>query len=200
MHRSEYDKSFECLHGALCFVVFVTVLKPNAISAIPGPSRPEYCNTERFAYAACRPHSSAASSWADLGWLWTPRGSHPESDDSNAISIKFNGKGGNCKRRDAESIGLIVTELVINSLKHAFDETTRDGEIKVSYDVSGTDWQLAVSDNGSGKPDGVFAQPKTGLGTGVVKALSKQLDAQVVTVSGALGTKVPVTHATFAAA
>ncbi len=137
---------------------------------------------------------------ADLGWLWTPRGSHPESDDSNAISIKFNDKGGNCKRRDAESIGPIVTELVINSLKHAFDETTKDGEINVSYDVSGTDWQLAVSDNGSGKPDGVFAQPKTGLGTGVVKALSKQLDAQVVTVSGALGTKVSVTHATFAAA
>jgi hypothetical protein len=25
---------------------------------------------------ACRPHVSAASSWADLGWLWTPRGSH----------------------------------------------------------------------------------------------------------------------------
>src|SRR3984885_15456805 len=93
--------------------------------------------------------------------------------DNRSISIKFNGKGGNCKRRDAESIGLIVTELVINSLKHAFDETTKGGEIKVSYDVSGTDWQLWVSDNGSGKPDGVFAQPKTGLGTGVVKALSK---------------------------
>jgi two-component sensor histidine kinase len=43
-------------------------------------------------------------------------------------------------------------------------------------------------------------QPKTGLGTGVVNALAKQLDAQVVTLSGALGTKVSVTHATFAAA
>jgi chemotaxis protein methyltransferase CheR len=70
---------------------------------------------------------------------------------------------GNCKRRDAESIGLIVTELLINSLKHAFDETTKDGEIKVSYDVSGTDWRLAVSDNGFGKPDGLFAQPKWDL-------------------------------------
>jgi len=72
--------------------------------------------------------------------------------------------------------------------------------VLVAYDVSGTDWQLAVSDNGCGKPDGVFAQPKTGLGTGVVKALANQLDAQVVTLSGALGTKVSVTHATFAAA
>jgi two-component sensor histidine kinase len=120
--------------------------------------------------------------------------------DNRPISINFNGTGGNSTRRDAESIGLIVTELVINSLKHAFGETTKDGEIRVSYEVSGTDWQLAVSDNGSGKPDGVFAQPKTGLGTGVVKALSTQLDAQVLTVSGASGTKVSITHATFAAA
>ena len=120
--------------------------------------------------------------------------------DNRPISIKFDGAGGNSTRREAESIGLIVTELVINSLKHAFNDTTKDGDIKVSYDVSGTDWQLAVADNGCGKPDGVFAQPKTGLGTGVVKALARQLDAQVVTVSGALGTKVSVTHATFAAA
>jgi chemotaxis protein methyltransferase CheR len=97
--------------------------------------------------------------------------------------------GGISTSRNAESIGLIVTELVINSLKHAFDETTKGGEITVACDVSGTDWQLAVSDNGSGKPDGVFAQPKTGLGTGVVKALARQLDAQVVTSSGALGPK-----------
>jgi len=66
--------------------------------------------------------------------------------------------------------------------------------------VSGTDWQLAVADNGSGKPDGAFAQPKTKLGTCVVKALAKQLDALVETLSGASGTKVSVTPATFAAA
>jgi two-component sensor histidine kinase len=119
--------------------------------------------------------------------------------DNRSISIEFNGTGGSSTRRELESIGLIVTELVINSLKHAFNETTKSGEITVAYDVSGTDWRLAVSDNGSGKPDGVFAQPKTGLGTGVVKALAKLLDAQVVTLSGALGTKVSVTHATFAA-
>jgi two-component sensor histidine kinase len=120
--------------------------------------------------------------------------------DNRAVSIKFSGNGGISTNRNAESLGLIVTELVINSLKHAFNATTKDGVITVGYDVSGTDWQLTVSDNGSGKPDGVFAQPKTGLGTGVVKALARQLDAQVVTSSGVLGTKVLVTHATFAAA
>jgi hypothetical protein len=49
-----------------------------------------------------------------------------------------------------------------------------------------------------GKPDGVFAQPRTGLGTGIVKALAKQLDSQVATSSGPKGTSVSVTHATFA--
>ena len=55
-----------------------------------------------------------------------------------------------------------------------------------------------LADNGIGKPDGVFAQSKSGLGTGIVKALAKQLNSQVVTLSGPRGTTVSVTHATFA--
>jgi hypothetical protein len=32
--------------GAVCFVVFFTVLKPHAFSAVAGPIKPEYCNAE----------------------------------------------------------------------------------------------------------------------------------------------------------
>jgi len=66
----------------------------------------------------------------------------------------------------------------------------------IDYDVSGTDWKLSVSDNGIGKA-GAVARPRSGLGTGIVKALAKQLEAQVVTLAGPLGTTVSVTHATF---
>jgi two-component sensor histidine kinase len=118
--------------------------------------------------------------------------------EDQEISLTVLGEGGSATCRDAESLGLVVTELVINSLKHAFSADTKDGKITVSYEVSGTDWKLSVADNGIGKPDGVFAQPKSGLGTGIVKALAKQLDAQVVTRSGPKGTTVSVTHATFA--
>jgi chemotaxis protein methyltransferase CheR len=114
------------------------------------------------------------------------------------VSLKVDGKTGSARCREAESIGLIVTKLVINALKHAFNEHTKEGQITVSYDVSGSDWKLSVADNGLGKPDGVFAQPKTGLGSGIVKALAKQLDAQLVTLSGPRGTTVTITHATFA--
>jgi chemotaxis protein methyltransferase CheR len=117
--------------------------------------------------------------------------------DDRAITLTVGGAGGSADCRSAESLGLIVTEAVINSLKHAFSEDTQDGRIEVTYDVSGADWKLSVTDNGVGKPDGVFAQPKTGLGTGIVKALAKQLDAKVETLSGAEGTMVSVIHATF---
>jgi two-component sensor histidine kinase len=125
--------------------------------------------------------------------------SHSMIGEDRPITLTVCGEGGRATSRNAESLGLIVTELVINSLKHAFNESTQDGQIAVTFDVSGTDWKLAVTDNGVGRPDGVFAQPKTGLGTGIVKALAKQLDAQIETVSGPHGTTVSVTHATFAA-
>ena len=118
--------------------------------------------------------------------------------DDQSISLRVDGNGGIASCRDAESLGLIVTELVINSLKHAFNAETKEGQITVSYEVSGTDWKLTVADNGVGKLDSVFAQAKSGLGTGIVKALAKQLDSQVVTLSGPKGTTVSVTHATFA--
>ena len=45
------------------------------------------------------------------------------------------------------SLGLILTELVINALKHAFPDN-RKGEIVVDYRSHGTGWALSVRDNG----------------------------------------------------
>jgi two-component sensor histidine kinase len=117
--------------------------------------------------------------------------------DSRPISLQVTGSLGAVTSRQAESLGLIVTELVMNALKHAFPKEGVVGEIAVACDRVGTNWKLSVSDNGVGKPDGVFAQGKSGLGTGIIKALSQQLDAQVETVAGPSGTTVSITHATF---
>ena len=99
---------------------------------------------------------------------------------------------------DQDSGGAIEAG-AIKAIKHAFNGTTKDGQITVAFDVSETDWKLSVTGNGIGNPAVVFAQPKTGLGTGIVNALAKQLDAKVETLSGPRGTSVSVTHATFAA-
>jgi two-component sensor histidine kinase len=117
--------------------------------------------------------------------------------DSRSISLKVMGEGGDATSRQAESLSLIVTELVMNALKHAFPDEKVEGQITVTYDIAGTNWKLSVSDNGIGKPDGVFAQEKSGLGTGIIKALSQQLDAQVETLVGPQGTTVSITHASF---
>jgi chemotaxis protein methyltransferase CheR len=100
--------------------------------------------------------------------------------------------------REAVSLGLIVTELILNALKHAFpDHDKPDRQIAVEFDVAGTNWRLSVADNGIGAPVGVFAQPKSGLGTSIVNALAQQLDAKVEVLSTVKGTTVSVSHSTF---
>ncbi len=116
---------------------------------------------------------------------------------SRPISLKVEADAGTANSRDAVSVGLIVTELVMNALKHAFPNEKPDAAIVVSFKVSGTDWKLTVSDNGIGKPDVSASDTKPGLGTSLVKALTRQLEAVVEVASNSFGTAVSVTHATF---
>jgi two-component sensor histidine kinase len=122
--------------------------------------------------------------------------------ESRPILLKVEVAGGSLPSRQAVSIGLLVTELVINALKHAFPAVTRAGRVDVAYEVAGTNWKLSISDNGIGVPDangGRIGQKKSGLGTTIVKALAQQLEAKVDVVTGPAGTIVSITHATFAA-
>ena len=95
------------------------------------------------------------------------------------------------------SLGLIVTELVINSLKHAFPDG-RKGRIDVSYNAHGPNWTLAVADDGVGMPGDSESQTP-GLGTSIVEALANQLKARVQVVGGHPGTTVSVIHTQISA-
>jgi two-component sensor histidine kinase len=92
------------------------------------------------------------------------------------------------------SLGLIVTELVINALKHAFPNSAQTGSILVDYSSKGASWTLTVGDDGIGM-QGSDAEAKPGLGTGIVEALSRQLDAEVTVTDTAPGTSVSIAHA-----
>jgi len=120
--------------------------------------------------------------------------------DSRPISLKVDADAGTVLSHQAVSIGLIVTELVMNALKHAFPGEKKDAAIVVSYKVAGTDWKLTISDNGVGKPDLSASQKKGGLGTSLVQSLAKQLDAQVDIASDSHGRAISITHATFKSA
>jgi len=89
------------------------------------------------------------------------------------------------------SLGLVVTELVINSLKHAFPGG-RPGRIVVDYHAQGPNWTLSVADNGVGM-DAASSTP--GLGTSIVAALASQLRARVQVADAHPGTTVSLVHA-----
>ncbi|MFI0847346.1 sensor histidine kinase [Mesorhizobium sp. IMUNJ 23232] len=90
------------------------------------------------------------------------------------------------------SLGLIVTELVINALKHAFPDE-RTGAIAIDYRSTNNDWTLSVTDNGIGMPVGGDA-PKAGLGSGIVEALAKNLQGEIKLTDADPGTVITISH------
>ena len=51
----------------------------------------------------------------------------------------------------AVSIGLIVTELIMNAIKYAFPRSRTSARIRVTFEKAKSDWKLTVSDNGAGR-------------------------------------------------
>jgi two-component sensor histidine kinase len=94
------------------------------------------------------------------------------------------------------SLGLIVTELVINALKHAFPDG-RSGKILVDYQARGPNWTLSIADDGVGMPTEPV-RATAGLGTSIVEALARQLRAHVQVANTKPGTNVSIIHAQIA--
>ncbi len=77
----------------------------------------------------------------------------------------------------AVPIGLIVNELLTNSLKYAFPDGVK-GQINISLTQRDNDLLLKVSDNGIGKTEG--SKPKgTGFGTQLIQLLTQQLNGTI---------------------
>jgi chemotaxis protein methyltransferase CheR len=110
-----------------------------------------------------------------------------------SIRVVVEAGAGTAVSGEAVSIGLIVTELLINAVKHAFPGA-RSGTIRVEYHASDEDWRLAVSDDGVGRDGRNGGPPVVGLGTSIVEALARQLDARQEISSGPAGMTVAIIH------
>ena len=117
--------------------------------------------------------------------------------DPNLLSIEVTADDSVVAANKSVSLGLIVTELVINALKHAFPND-RHGRIVVDYRSNGPDWTLSVTDNGVGMAPGAIVA-KRGLGTNIIEALAKQLGAIIEVGDADPGTAVSIAHTQFAA-
>jgi two-component sensor histidine kinase len=108
--------------------------------------------------------------------------------DREKLTLAVEADEGSAAADVSVSLGLVVTELVINALKHAFPDG-RSGHIVVGYRSRGPDWTLSVSDDGVGMATGT-APAKGGLGTSIVQALAKQLGAEIRVTNTDPGTSI----------
>ena len=117
--------------------------------------------------------------------------------EGNPIKLKVIAGPSMIESSTCVSLGLIVTELVINALKYAFPLKKAGSMVLVTYEHKAADWKLIVSDNGVGMSNDHVADKSEALGTTIVKALAKQLKAQMDVVSSADGLSVSITRASF---
>jgi PAS domain S-box-containing protein len=87
--------------------------------------------------------------------------------------------------------GLIINELVSNSLKYAFREG-RSGEIRIGLSNGDHSYILAVGDNGAGLPPGLDFRNTPSLGLQLVNTLVGQLEGTIDLAEGA-GTTFRIT-------
>lgn len=78
----------------------------------------------------------------------------------------------------AVPLGLIISELITNSMKHAF-EGVENPELSVILRKRDDRYELIVEDNGNGLPAKFSLEDPESLGTEIVVALTDQIDATV---------------------
>ncbi len=113
--------------------------------------------------------------------------------EGQPIELKVTADAGRMGSAQIVSIGLIVTELVINAIKYAFPAGKPEALVLITYESEGETWKLNVTDNGVGKEAGGAEAP--GLGTIIVQALVKQLNARIEVVEAVSGMSITVTRA-----
>jgi PAS domain S-box-containing protein len=87
-------------------------------------------------------------------------------------------------------VGLIVTELTLNSVKHAFGDRTT-GSIALRLESHDETLVLELEDDGVGLPDNAFGEDPQSFGLRMVELLVDQVDGQIELLNGE-GTSVRV--------
>jgi len=99
--------------------------------------------------------------------------------NSGNISIETNVKDVYLSVDKAIPCGMIISELISNSLKHGFP-SGKKGEISIDFHLNkDNNYTFMVSDNGVGIPEDISFQTTTLLGLQLVNMLTQQLKGNV---------------------
>ncbi len=97
--------------------------------------------------------------------------------DPARIAMRVDIKGITLGIRDAVPCGLLIHELVVNSLKHAYPEG-REGQIAIAMKkTEGGEIELAVADDGVGLPDDIGPRGGGSMGLTLVRGWARQMGA-----------------------
>lgn len=76
------------------------------------------------------------------------------------------------------SLGIIINELITNSLKYAFDKA-KDAKISIRLKPVNSHFKLEYLDNGNQLPEDLLKQEKTSLGIDLVQSITHQIDGKI---------------------
>jgi PAS domain S-box-containing protein len=120
---------------------------------------------------------------------------HTYVPDPNRIKLNLNLENIMVDINTAVPLGLIVNELVTNSMKHAFGGG-ESGEIKVQFYSEDENLVLKVSDNGIGFPGDLDFKKTSSLGLQLVNSLTNQIDGEIE-LNRTKGTEFKITFKEF---
>jgi two-component system, sensor histidine kinase PdtaS len=106
------------------------------------------------------------------------------SPEPGAVGLEFKLDEVALDMKRAMNIGLIINELLTNSIKYAFPGNRR-GTIRIELDASGEGLVLVVSDDGVGFDAGT--RERKGIGLGIARLLAEELEGSFE-IEGAKGT------------
>lgn len=106
---------------------------------------------------------------------------------AQSVAIVFSASKARIHTDKAVSVGMILTELITNSVKYAYPDGA--GEVRVSLTPAPeAGLVLSVEDDGVGMKDGAFKG--AGLGGRIVNAMARTLDADLVYGESPTGTQI----------
>ena len=110
--------------------------------------------------------------------------------DKNLIKMNIETDKLNLDIDTSIPLGLILNELVTNSLKHAFSQGDK-GTIDIKFKKQMDKYCLEVKDNGKGFPNDINYKNADSLGLSLITSLSEQIDADLEYV-GSPGTSFKI--------
>jgi two-component sensor histidine kinase len=94
------------------------------------------------------------------------------------ITTTVEGNGIRLPEKQAIYVGLLINELLINSIKHGFKGRT-EGKITIQVKQYNDKCHIQVRDNGHGLPDDFDLENETSLGSTLINTFIRQLQGQI---------------------